>query len=599
MLTPSNGKALQRPILSPDGTFLALIAPDKKVHLINLAEAVHDQRFITAIKVPKSTRPFLQECHILRWSPETAKLSTEGDDILSNTTSECDFGLRWLLLSNGARLIALSTDLKSPKMMPRIDDREDSSPSNILADYDLGGQLGKLSLAEFVFDHRHALVMFEFSSTAAILSLTKPQREEIPHAKFPDSRSFTVAPHNRQLALLRREKGQDRITVFEMDEGNKITYQSFDANTSDAQSVTWCPAGDPVVAVCESPSYGVKVSFFTAQGHALKQLDISAATFTMNLPPIDQPLDIDTEGPGLTHWQWRHDGNRSIQIAANGQKQVVIRYQPTNSLSTQILTAFTHPNIIDGSHTFVWQETPSPQDSPLSSTFVRQTGIHDPTEPDTKNSPDPAQIDIISLNANHTIIATRIRSAPRTLLLWRTQHINTGNPRPHTSLSFTHPIKQVHWHPILANVLIILTTRKTPLLYAWYQERLSPISGLIPIDTTSTNYSVTWLPACTRNDDVQRRCPIMITSSTAFEIGYVESLDAKIVFDSIINRANDNSRLLEEGQEMSNDTTHTEIDIDTPSRKPRGTKKTRFEVDPNPRTDKEDPVFAQARWGRW
>jgi len=577
-------------------------------HLVSLVEAVHNRRFITAIKTPKSTRSFLQDCHILRWSPETLPIPTDADEVLSNTTSECDFGLRWLLLSDGHRLIALSTDLKSPRMMPRTYDNEECKPSNILADYELGGQLGKVSLAQFVFNHRRALVMFEYGGTAAILSLTKPQREDIPHVKFPDSRSLAVAPHNGQIALLRRERGQDRITIFELEAGNNITYRSFDSNTSDAQSITWCPAGDPVIAVCDSPSYGVKVSFVTAQGHALKQLDISASTFTKNLPPVDHPLTIDTEGPGLTHWQWRCDGNRRIQIAANGQNQILIHYQMTKSISTQTVTALTHPDTIDGSQTFVWQEMTSPTDA--IETFTRQSGMFNPVESD-KQTPDSTQIDIISLNSDHTFIATRIRSAPRTLLLWRAHDIKGD---PHTALIFAHPIRQIHWHPTVSNVLIILTTRRQPVLYAWYQERLAPITGLLPIDTTSTNYSVSWLPECVRNDDTQRRCPVLITSSTAFEVGYLQALNGKNVFESIVNPDHklNHSQLPWDGEEKAQEVEAspdiiTHPDMDTPSRKgPHpgrdktwSVKKTRFNVDPNPRTDREDPLFAQARWGRW
>ncbi|KAI1619634.1 hypothetical protein EDD37DRAFT_201831 [Exophiala viscosa] len=623
MLPPSNGKALQRPVLSPDGTLLALVAPDQKVHLINLVEAVHSRRFITAIKTPKPTRAFLQGCHILRWSPETIGITTDADEILSNTTSECDVGTRWLLLSNGHRLIALSTDLKSPKMMPTRNDNEDSKPSNILADYELGGHLGKVIRAEFAFNHRRALVMFEYGGTAAILSLTKPQREDIPHVKFPDSRSLAVAPHNGQIALLRREEGHDKITVFELGKENNIIYRSFDSSTSDAQSITWCPSGDPVIAVCDSPSYGVRVSFFTAQGHPLKQLDISASTFTTHLPRVGHPLAVDTEGPGHMHWQWRRDGDRSIQIAANGQNQVLIRYQSAKSISTQLITAFTHPETIDGSDTFVWQEMTSPTDpTPI---FTRLSGMFDPTEPD-KQTPESTQIDMVSLSSDHTFVATRIRSAPRTLLLWKPQDHTTfgSNPRPHphTALIFTHLIRQIHWHPTLSNVLIILTARRQPLLYAWYQERLGPITGLLPIDTTSTNYSVSWLPECVREDDTQRRCPMLITSSTAFEVGYLQASEGRILFKSLINPDTDSDhshtpgdrKLAGEGeQEPLTDATPTlgemTSDIDTPSRKhPRpgsgrdqtqGLKKTRFAVDPNPRRDKEDPLFAQARWGRW
>ena len=79
----------------------------------------------------------------------TIRFTDEALEILSSTTSECDFGRSWLLLSDGRRVIALSIDLRSPRMMPLAD--QEGAKSNILADYDLGAQMGKISLVEFVF----------------------------------------------------------------------------------------------------------------------------------------------------------------------------------------------------------------------------------------------------------------------------------------------------------------------------------------------------------------------------------------------------------------------------------------------------------------
>ncbi|KAK5198003.1 hypothetical protein LTR99_009421 [Exophiala xenobiotica] len=636
MLIVDIGIALQRPVLSPDGILLAAISTDQRIHLVDLAEATNGRRAISAIKVPKGARPFLKECHILRWSPEILVLAQgEADEILSNTTSECDLGLTWLLLSDGDRLIALSTDLKSPSMMPGASDGEENAKSNILADYELGAHFGRLSLAEFVFNHRHALVFFEFGTTAAILSLVKPQRDDIPHIKFPDSGSFANAPDARHFALLRRDKGRDRVTVFEMGQNNIITYNSFDSNTSDAQSLTWCPARDPIIAVCDSAAYGAKVSFFTAQGHALKQLDISSASFGKSIEPSNQPLNIDMESLGITHWKWTRgskEDDKTLQIAVNGQRQVLIRSHTTKSMSTQTITAFTHKDIVDGSQTFVWQETTQshlPAHTSTTPIFIRQTGTFDasetqgqsgqqkPSDTNSKQSGIAAQthIDIISPNTNHTIIATRIRTSPQTLFLWKPSEINNGNtnPHPHTVLIFTHPVKQVLWHPFLANVLLILTTTKTPRLYAWYQEPLAPITGIIPIDTTtpptSTNYSATWLPECSGvrpDDDHGRRCPFMLTSTTAYEVGYIAAHDGHVVFESIINRSD---MLTAPGGGGDDETTTTSttsmFEIDTPSRWPsdRGQKqkKARFDVDPNPRTDKEGELFAEAgyAYSRW
>ncbi|EXJ53666.1 uncharacterized protein A1O5_13118 [Cladophialophora psammophila CBS 110553] len=609
MLIKSDGKALQRPVLSPDGKTLAVISPDERIHLVDLSEAAKGRRFINGIKIPKSARSFLRTCTILRWSPET--MISPGDDAAeaqSATTSECDFGQSWLLLSDGKRLVALSTDIKTPGMMSAGDD-ETGAKSNILADYGLGGQLGKLSLVEFVFNHRHALVMFEFGSVAAVLSLTKPQRNDIPHIKFSDPRSLAKSPDSRYFALLRRDKAQDRVTVFELGDNNQMTYTSFECNTLDAQDLTWCPTGQPLLAVIDSPTYGVKVSFMTAQGQTLRQLEINSSAFNWDL---NLALSPQVEGIGLTYWRWvranRHNNNLTLQTLANGQKQVLVRYQSSNSIGTRTRMKLIHPDLIEGSKTFLWLES----STDMSSAFLRQTGTfevaHTPSSTDlisqprsTSHSQLPSQeldqVDLIEVDSTHTLLATCLGSSPRTLFIWNLQ--NTSHP--HTVLIFTHSIRQVHFHPSLPHVLIVITSSKLPRLYAWYHQTLPPASGLVPIDTVSTNFCGCWLPDCIADNGSTDRCPFLFASSTAFEAGYLSGDEGQVVFKSILRPPplSGDVSLGPEGDEST-----TEI-IETPSRPSRqkpvegenvaAKKKAHFDVPPNPRTDwADDPLHAQA-----
>lgn len=630
MLICDVGIALQRPVLSPDGRLLASISTDQKIHLVDLAAAANGHKSITAIKIPQSARPFLRECVILRWSPEITWVSGEEGETLSTTTSECELGRTWLLLSDGDRLIALSTELRSPRALHGIED-ETSTKSNILTDYKLGKHFGKLSLAEFVFNHRHALVFFEPGTNAAILSMTKPQREDIPHVKFSDSRSLAIGPGGRYFALLRRDKGQDKVTVFELAQSNEITYKSFDANTADAQNMAWCPAGSPVIAVCDSATHGAKISFFTAQGHLLKQLDITSTAFGPSVEPV--------EGLGVTQWQWiriqERDDNRTIQIATTAQAHVLIRYYTTKSMLVNTLVAFKHTHIVDGAHTTIWQETLSAQDPCSPPVFIRQTGTFDalkekPNETtkqftststltSTSTTADFNTIDITSLNCDQTLLATRIRSSPRTLFLWKLDDItpNTAGVavHPHVVLLFSYPIKQALWHPRRPHVLVVLTTNKDPVLYAWTNESLltPPICGLIPrdhntINTTmsmytnlkpsvNTNYSASWLPECTKRHigggggrGGGYHVPILLTSKTAYDAVYLSDQGGEVGFESIITEQ-------PLGPLEMRSLSVTE-EIETPSRRPEESKKARFTVEPNPRTDKEDPIFAEAGWGK-
>ncbi|KIW18872.1 hypothetical protein PV08_03161 [Exophiala spinifera] len=615
MLICDVGSALQRPVLSPDGRLLAAISTDQKIHLVDLAAATNGHRSITVIKIPQSARSFLRECAIIRWSPETMWMSEEVADTLSTTTSECEFGRTWLLLSDGDRLIALSTELRSPRAMRGIGD-ETLTKSNILSDYKFGKYFGKLSLAEFVFNHRHVLVFFERGTNAAILSMTKPQREDIPHVKFSDSRSLGIGPGARYFALLRRDRGQDRVTVFELGQSNDITYKSFDSNTADAQSMAWCPAGSPVIAVCDSAAHGARISFFTAQGHYLKQLDITPTSFGQSIELVD--------GLGVTHFQWirtqEKGDSKTVQIVTTAQAHMVMRYHSTKSIRVSTIAAFKHTHIVDGARTTIWQET-LPAQGPSLTLFVRQTGTFDALKekqnetrkPSTSASTststiaDSNSIDITSLNCDQSLLATRIRVSPRTLFLWKSEDIapNTGvAAHPHVVLLFSHPIKQVLWHPRRPDILLVLTTNKTPILYAWTDDLLSPpTSGLIPFETVtttdtnihlnmnrSTNYSASWLGECIKNEEGGDGCrvPILLTSKFAYEAGYLSEQGGELVFKSIITDPPLGPL------EMSSLSVTEEID--TPSRRPEGSKKARFTVEANPKTDKDDPIFAEAGW---
>lgn len=615
MLIKSDGKAVRRPVLSPDGITLAVIAPDDRIHLINLAEADQGRRAINGIKVRKNVRPFVRTCTILNWSPEV--VYPPGDDtrdILSNSSSECDFGRSWLLLSDRKRLIAVSTDIRSSKMMPTADE-ETGTKSNILADYDLGIQMGKITLAEFVFNHRYALVLFEFGSSAAILGLTRPCRDEIPHVKFPDARSLARTPDSRYLALLRRDRAQDRITVFELGENNELIYKSFDCHTSDAQDLTWCPGGQPVLAVWDSSSYGVKVIFMTAQGHAMRNFDIDASAFRWTLDPN---LSHGMEGVELTYWSWRqafqHRNTLTLQVLANGSRQVHIRYQSTESLASRTHANIMHPDAVNGTKTFIWLESCGPPGD-KSAQFARQTETFEiarlSTVPESKlagqensrSHADPdSRVDIVELNANHRLIATRLSTASRVLFLWRPE--NTAYP--HTMLIFKHAIRQISFHPTLPHVLVILTNSKNPRIYAWYQPAFPPIAGSIPIDTsTSTNYSGKWLSECASHEassDAPERCPFLFTSNTAFEAGYLSSRDGEIMFESILTPPTE--QLGDTTWAHEGDDSATEM-IDTPSRPGKSTsgddrngivKKARFDVPEIDETDAQIHEQASYRY---
>ena len=297
-----------------------MIVPELEIHILSLADVYASHRVVRRIILPKVARDFLSSANILRWSPEMI-FAGESEGGKCDTTSGTVFATTWLLLCDGYRVIALSTELQSPSMIvSNIGNDEPSQSSNIVADYQIGSQYGKITLADFVFSHQHAVVLFETNTHASIISLTRPQRDDILNPKYPDSRSFKQSPNNRCLALLMRSKGQDQISVFAAKDSAYDNVSTFSPRTSDAQDLLWSPNGDPVLLVWDSASYGVKVTFFTAMGHSLKQLDLS--TLAPSRP----------QAVGVITLKWHAAGDSTVLAVADGNSNVLIRRQNNRNM---------------------------------------------------------------------------------------------------------------------------------------------------------------------------------------------------------------------------------------------------------------------------
>lgn len=579
-----DSQALQRPAVSPDGKILAIVAPDAKIHLLDLTDTVHGDIAVTRLRLPAQAKAFLQGCHIIRWSPEFML----DNDANSTTTSEADLGTTWLLLSNGRRVIAVSTEIRVPRMMPAIA-IDGGSKSNVLADYDLGGQFGNLTFLEFVFDHRHALLMYEHGGSATLLSLTRPQREEISHIKHNGHAAFTQSPDADNFALLRRDKGQDKISVFELSSNSLPIEHTFEPRTSDAQGIVWCPAGQPILGVYDASSSGLSVTFYTAQGHSLKHLDISSTS--MNL--LRQPSNF--EGVGATCLKWtKATEAQTVQAILDGQKQVFVRYLNNKSMSTQTIASFVHPDTVDASNTLVWQEeVEKTLLSDKSSGFLRQKASFSTNS--IPEDPSSYAADTVELNSDDTMIATCLKSCGRLLWIWK-----PGQFQPFSVIIFRHPVKNVLWHPFLPHVLVVITHRKRPIVYAWYVPNLGPISGEIILNhnmhanplmsTLSSRFSASWLPAARHTDG---RVPFFFASATRFEVSFLQSLDEKVMFGSALQHDRNPSAFENSsGAEES-------ISIDTPSRPANPSQQARFLVEEHADRPKDDWLHEEANSRAW
>ncbi len=153
----------------------------------------------------------------------------------------------------------------------------------------------------------------------------------------------------------------------------------------------------------------------------------------------------------------------------------------------------------------------------------------------------------VSFNCDQTFLATTVADNSRVIWLWQSEH-----PDPHAIIVFENSIRQILWHPQRPEVLLVTIAQKLPVVYIWYAETKPPTPCTIPFgDLSSTRFEASWLA-----QEAAGRCPLLLTSAKAFNVGLIEAQDDAIVFDSLLPQNEPFG--FEAGDEME--------EIDTPSR---------------------------------
>lgn len=193
------------------------------------------------------------------------------------------------------------------------------------------------------------------------------------------------------------------------------------------------------------------------------------------------------------------------------------------------------------------------------------------------------------------MIATCLKSCSKLLWIWK-----LGQSQPHTVIIFRYPIKNVLWHPVLPHVLVVITHQRRPIVYAWYQENLGPISGEIVLNhemhtnplmsTLSAKFAASWLPSATHTDG---RVPFFFTSATRFEVSFLQNVNGKVKFGSALRQDGD---AFANGKISGTDES---IIIDTPSKAAKPYKSARFSVEERSGLDGDGFLYAQAKQREW
>lgn len=262
-----------------------------------------------AVIPSRQVQKVLANADLLRWSPEL--YSATQNAVGSGTADPEDHLLMaWLLVSDGQRLIVLHIVL---------DLRVTSETAcTILANYDLGSHLGGFSFVDFIFSHEHAVLLQNVGIQASIISLTRPERHDISNIKYADSRGLAISPDSRCFSILTRSEGQDLVVVFTTTEMGTFKPSTFSPATFDAQGIKWCPHGDPLLCVWDSAAFGLKVSFFTANGHYMRHMDLHSESLGV------ASIVSNFEGLGVNTVDWLSCDGNAVPAVFNCSGQLFI-----------------------------------------------------------------------------------------------------------------------------------------------------------------------------------------------------------------------------------------------------------------------------------
>ena len=159
-------------------------------------------------------------------------------------------------------------------------------------------------------------------------------------------------------------------------------------------------------------------------------------------------------------------------------------------------------------------------------------------------SPDISQLEF---NFDQTLLASIVADNPQTVWIWEPEHSDV-----HTVITFQHTIRQILWHPLLPNVLLVLCQQKDLILYGWYSQTRAPASiNVVLEDSASSKVGMSWLGNASAN-----RLALMLSSSKAFSIGTLAIVNDQISYEVL-------SWHTEAGHTSDRDIT----EIDTPSKR--------------------------------
>lgn len=275
------------------------------------------------------------------------------------------------------------------------------------------------------------------------------------------------------MALAERRDCQDFISIFACDSWELLKH--FESSTEDLAGLQWSPDSS-VLCVWDTP-LNYLVLLYSVDGRCLAKF--SAYNYALGVKTLN----------------W----SPTSQFLALGSYDEKLRL--LNHVTWKTITAFSHPETLDGSSGVVYREIETRTHRPVKSdlTDIPTTALFSPQskyeietcpvtipviKPDTNKANPKRGIGIASFSKDCKYMFTRNDNMPTTLWIWDIQKLALC-----AAVIQSAPIKHVEWDPVETRLALCTGKNK---LYMW-----SPAGSLcveVPVEGTFQVQSLKWHP---------------------------------------------------------------------------------------------------------